>query len=160
VVNDSDRQQVALAEELDFTEKYLEIQKARFGDRLMFSLDVPEDLRRAQVPSLILQPMVENAIKHGIAKRVRGGAIHISAACSNGTLRLCVYNEGPSLPPDWEQTTSGVGVQNVRTRLQNLYGDAFEFNLNNRRGGVEALVSVPCKVPDADSSEARSHAMV
>ena len=160
VVNDSDRQQVALAEELDFTEKYLEIQKARFGDRLVFSLDVPEDLRLAQVPSLILQPMVENAIKHGIAKRVRGGAIHIAAARSNGTLRLCVYNEGPSLFPDWEQTTSGVGVQNVRTRLQNLYGDAYEFNLLNQPGGVEASLSVPYDVADAGSPRARIHSMV
>jgi len=160
VVNDSGRQQVALAEELDFTEKYLEIQKARFGDRLVFSLDVPEDLRLAQVPSLILQPMVENAIKHGIAKRVRGGAIHIAAARSNGTLRLCVYNEGPSLFPDWEQTTSGVGVQNVRTRLQNLYGDAYEFNLLNQPGGVEASLSVPYDVADAGSPRARIHSMV
>ena len=159
VVNDSDRQQVPLAEELDFTEKYLDIQKARFGDRLSFTLDVSEDLRSAQVPSLILQPMVENAVKHGIAKRVRGGAIHIAAARSNGTLTLRVYNDGPSLPPDWEQTTTGVGVQNVRTRLQNLYGAAYEFNLVNRRGGVEASVSVPYRVP-TDSSEAREHAML
>ena len=160
VVNDSDRQQVPLGEELDFTQKYLEIQKARFGDRLLFSLDVPTDLRLAQVPSLILQPMVENAIKHGIAKRVRGGGIHIAAARSNGTLTLCVYNEGPSLPADWERTASGVGVRNVRTRLRGLYGDAFEFNLSNRRGGVEASVSVPYAVADADSRQPGSHAMV
>jgi len=160
VVNDSDRQQVPLGEELDFTQKYLEIQKARFGDRLLFSLDVPADLRLAQVPSLILQPMVENAMKHGIAKRVRGGGIHIAAARSNGTLTLCVYNEGPSLPADWERTASGVGVRNVRTRLRGLYGDAFEFNLSNRRGGVEASVSVPYAVADADSRQPGSHAMV
>jgi len=160
VVNDSDRQQVALAEELDFTEKYLDIQKARFGDRLAFTLDIPADLKSAQVPSLILQPMVENAIKHGIAKRVQGGAIHVAAAHSNGTLTLCVYNDGPSLPAGWEQTTSGVGVHNVRKRLQSLYGDAFELNLRNRRGGVEASVSVPYEVPDASSPEARNHAMV
>jgi two-component system, LytTR family, sensor kinase len=104
--------------------------------------------------------MVENAIKHGIAKRVQGGSIHVAAAHSNGTLTLCVYNDGPSLPAGWEQTTSGVGVHNVRKRLQSLYGDAFELNLRNRRGGVEASVSVPYEVPDASSPEARNHAMV
>ena len=144
VVNDSDRQQVPLAEELDFTEKYLDIQKARFGDRLAFTLDVPEDLRSAQVPSLILQPMVENAIKHGIAKRVQGGAIHIAAARSSDTLTIRVYNDGPSLPAGWEQSATAIGVRNVRTRLESLYGKSFDLNLRNLGGGVEALVSVPC----------------
>jgi LytS/YehU family sensor histidine kinase len=143
VVDDSDRQQVPLAEELDFTEKYLDIQKARFGDRLAFTLDVPADLRSAQVPSLILQPMVENAIKHGIAKRVQGGAIHIAAVRSNETLTIRVYNDGPSLPPGWEQSTTAIGVRNVRTRLESLYGNSFELNLRNMGGGVEASVSVP-----------------
>jgi len=143
VVNDSDRQQVSLAEELEFTRKYLEIQKARFADRLAFTVDVPADLMSAKVPSLILQPIVENAVKHGIAKRVQGGAIRIAVAHSNGTLTLHVYNDGPSLPADWEQATSGIGIQNVRTRLQGLYGNAFELKLCNRRGGVEASLSVP-----------------
>jgi two-component sensor histidine kinase len=143
VVDDSDRQQVPLAEELDFTEKYLDIQKARFGDRLAFTLDVPADLRSAQVPSLILQPMVENAIKHGIAKRVQGGAIHIAAVRSNETLTIRVYNDGPSMPPGWEQSTTAIGVRNVRTRLESLYGNSFELNLRNMGGGVEASVSVP-----------------
>jgi two-component system, LytTR family, sensor kinase len=160
VVKDSDRQQVPLAEELDFTEKYLDIQKARFGDRLAFSLDMPADLRSARVPSLILQPMVENAIKHGIAKRVQGGSIHIAAARSNGTLTLCVYNEGPGLPAECDQTASGVGVQNVRTRLQNLYGDSYQFSIRNCPGGVEASVSVPYEVTDGSSPKASSRRMV
>jgi len=143
VVNDSDRQQVPLSEELEFTQKYLDIQKARFGDRLEFSMDVPSDLLSAQVPSLILQPMVENAVKHGIAKRVHGGAIRISAERSDATLILRIYNDGPSLPMNWRSTSSGIGIQNVRTRLESLYGKAFGLNLRNDRGGVEALVSLP-----------------
>jgi two-component system, LytTR family, sensor kinase len=142
-VSDSDRQQVALGEELDFAEKYLEIQKVRFADRLSFAVDVPADLLSARVPSLILQPMVENAIKHGIAKRVQGGAISIDAIRSNGTLTLRIFNEGPSLPAGWEKTTPGIGVQNVRTRLQSLYGSGFELNLHNVREGVEASLSLP-----------------
>lgn len=144
VVEDSDRQQVPLGEELEFTQKYLDIQKARFAERLQFSVDVPPDLLPAQVPSLILQPMVENAVKHGIARRVQGGAIKITAFHSNGTLTVRVYNDGPSLPAGWESGKSGIGILNVRTRLQNLYGDQFELSMRNQRpGGVEATVSVP-----------------
>jgi len=144
VVEDSDRQQVPLGEELEFTQKYLDIQKARFAERLKFSVEVPEELLPAQVPSLILQPMVENAVKHGIAKRVHGGAIRISARRNNGTLTLRVYNDGPGLPAGWEKNASGIGIANVRTRLQSLYGDGFELSLRDQQpGGVEASVSVP-----------------
>jgi signal transduction histidine kinase len=144
VVEDSDRQQVPLGEELEFTRKYLDIQKVRFAERLEFSVDVPQDLLPAQVPSLILQPMVENAVKHGIARRVQGGAIRITASRSNGTLTMRVYNDGPSLPAGWEKGQSGIGIQNVRTRLQSLYGDGFELSMRDQQpGGVEATVSVP-----------------
>lgn len=152
VVEDSDRQQVPLAEELEFTQKYLDIQKARFAERLEFSVDVPAELLPAQVPSLVLQPMVENAVKHGIAKRVQGGAIRIAAARANGTLTLRVYNDGPSLPAGAEQRTSGIGILNVRTRLRSLYGDAFELSLHNQSGGVEASLSVPYVSPEPDRS--------
>jgi two-component system, LytTR family, sensor kinase len=145
VVEESGRQQVPLAEELDFAQKYLDIQKVRFAERLQVSVDVPIELFPAQVPSLILQPMVENAVKHGIAKRVQGGAIRIAASRSNGMLTLRVYNDGPGLPAGWEKTHTGVGISNVRTRLQNLYGDEFDLSMQNQEpGGVEVSVSVPC----------------
>jgi two-component system, LytTR family, sensor kinase len=144
VVEDSDRQQVPLAEELEFTQKYLDIQKVRFAERLQFSVDVPQELLPAQVPSLILQPMVENAVKHGIARRVQGGAIRITASRSNGTLTMRVYNDGPRLPEGWEIGQSGIGIVNVRTRLQSLYGDQFELSMRDQApGGVEATVSMP-----------------
>jgi two-component system LytT family sensor kinase len=144
VVTDSDRQQVPLGEELEFAQKYLDIQKARFAERLEFSLDVPLDLLSAQVPSLILQPMVENAVKHGIAKRVSGGAIRIAAARSNGTLTLRVYNDGPRLAEGWERSPTGIGILNTRTRLRSLYGDRFDLTLRNQEpDGVEAAVSMP-----------------
>jgi sensor histidine kinase YesM len=146
VLEDSDRQQVPLGDELEFVRKYLDIQKARFADRLQLSVDVPSALFHAQVPSLILQPMVENAVKHGIAKRVHGGVIRIAAFRSNGMLTLSVYNDGPSLPAGWEKTHSGIGISNVRTRLQSLYGDTFELSMRNQEpGGVEVLVSMPFK---------------
>jgi two-component system LytT family sensor kinase len=145
VVEESGRQQVPLSEELDFARKYLDIQKVRFAERLQISVDVPRELFPAQVPSLILQPMIENAVKHGIAKRVQGGAIRIAASRSNGRLMLRVYNDGPGLPAGWEATHTGVGISNVRTRLQNLYGDEFELRMQNQEpGGMEVSVSVPC----------------
>jgi len=137
-------QQVPLEEEMEFTQKYLNIQKVRFAARLQISVDVPAELNRAQVPTLILQPMVENAIKHGIAKRAQGGAIHIAAFRADGMLILTVFNEGPRLSSDSESTRSGIGIINVQTRLQALYGDAFKFSMRNGElGGVEASVSLP-----------------
>ena len=144
VVEDSNRQQVPLGEEMEFLQKYMDIQKVRFAERLEVRMDVPEELFSAQVPSLILQPMVENAVKHGIAKRAQGGAIRISAFRSNGRLTLSVHNDGPRLPADWDKTGSGIGISNVRTRLQGLYGDGFDLNMRNQEpGGVEVSFSVP-----------------
>ena len=144
VLEESSRQQVPLSEEMEFTQTYLDIQKVRFADRLQLSVDVPLDLYPAQVPSLILQPMVENAVKHGIAQRAQGGSIRIAASRNNGTLTLSVSNDGPSLPPDWEAGRLGIGIANVRSRLQSLYGEAFTLSLRNRdAGGVEARVSMP-----------------
>ena len=144
VLEDSSRQQVPLQEEMEFTQTYLDIQKVRFADRLQLSVDVPAELYAAQVPSLILQPMVENAVKHGIAKRAQGGAIHIAASRNNGTLTLSVRNDGPSLPANWDINSTGIGIANVRTRLQSLYGEGFTLSLRNQdAGGVEASVSLP-----------------
>lgn len=140
---DPSRQQVALAEEMEFAQKYLDIQKVRFVDRLQLAVDVPSDLLVAQVPTLILQLMVENAIKHGIAKRAQGGLVRISASRSNGTLTLSVYNDGPGLPTT-NRSPSGIGLSNMRTRLQGLYGEAFVLDMRNQQpGGVEVSVSVP-----------------
>lgn len=139
----STRQQVPLAEELEFAQKYLSIEKIRFGDRMQLDLDVPLDLYQAQVPSLILQPIVENAVKHGIAKHAQGGTIRIAASLDQGKIALTVSNDGPPLLPI-EGSSSGIGNLNVRTRLKNLYGDAFEFTMRNgTAGGVEVAISLP-----------------
>jgi two-component system, LytTR family, sensor kinase len=144
VVNASDQQQVPLSEELAFTQKYLDIQKIRFADRLEFSVEVPADLSSARVPILILQPMVENAVNHGVAKRVHGGTIRIAAASADGTLMLSVYNDGPGLSSVPQPSHSGVGIANVQTRLKNLYGNSFDLQLRNCNSqGVEALLSLP-----------------
>lgn len=146
VTQDSDRQQVPLEEEMEFLRRYLEIQKVRFADRLQVSVNVPQELLPVQVPSLLLQPIVENAVKHGIAKRAQGGAIRVSASRENGFLTISVYNDGPTLTADLQANQTGVGMQNLRTRLQHLYGSKFGLHMQNQKpDGVEVSVSVPFK---------------
>ena len=140
----SGRQEVALGEEMEFLQKYLDIQKVRFADRLRLSVDVPEELHAAQVPSLLLQPIVENSIKHGIAKSAYGGAIRIGAFRSDRMLTLNVYNDGPKLPPDTGDVQVSTGISNLRTRLYSLYGTAFSLSMENKEpSGVEVSVSFP-----------------
>ena len=141
---DSHRSQVTLAEEVEYLQRYLEIQRVRFGERLQVSVDIPTELLRAQVPNLLLQPLVENAIKHGISKRVVGGTVRVAGTCQNGNLCLSVYNDGPSLFTDLQETHTGVGIGNLRTRLQILHGN--DSGLQLRRadaGGVEVVVTLP-----------------
>ncbi len=141
---DSHRSQVTLLEEVEYLQRYLEIQKARFGERLQVSVDIPAELLRAQVPNLLLQPLVENAIKHGISKRVAGGTVQVAGACQDGNLCLRVYNDGSSLPADWEAKNTGVGIGNLRTRLQILHGNGSGLQLRRAdAGGVEVLVTLP-----------------
>jgi hypothetical protein len=143
---DSHRAQVSLQEEVEYLQRYLEIQKARFGERLRVSVDIPEELRSAQVPNLLLQPLVENAIKHGIGRRVAGGTVRVSGTHQGGFLRLSVFNEGPPLPNDWERNTTGVGLANLRTRLRILHGDGSGLVLTSVASvGVEAVVTIPIR---------------
>jgi two-component system, LytTR family, sensor kinase len=144
VVEGSARHEVALGEEIEFLEKYLDIQKVRFAERLRLSVDVPEELLAAQVPSLLLQPIVENSIKHGIAKRAHGGRIRIAAFRSDGMLTLSVYNDGPKLTPHNGTLKAGTGIFNLQTRLRSLYGNAFSLTMRNEDpSGVEVSVSFP-----------------
>lgn len=143
-MQDSGKHEVALCEEIEFLQKYLDIQKVRFAERLQVSLDVPEELFAARVPSLLLQPIVENAVKHGIAQRAQGGTIRIAAHRMNGALHISVYNDGPGVPVDGLMPSRGIGISNLRRRLQSMYGDSFQFELRNQQpGGVEALITVP-----------------
>jgi two-component system LytT family sensor kinase len=141
---DSHRSQVALQEEVEYLQRYVDIQKARFGERLQVTLDIPAELLRAQVPNLLLQPLVENAIKHGIAKSVAGGAVRVAGVHHDSRLCLTVYNDAPSLPPDWDTSRTGVGLRNLRTRLQILHGKESELQLRRASpGGVEVIVTLP-----------------
>ena len=144
---DSHRAQVTLAEEVEYLQRYLDIQKLRFGERLQVRIDIPADLLHAQVPNLLLQPLVENAIKHGIVNRIAGGTVRITAAHRNDALLLTIHNDGPALPADWQPAEIGVGIGNLRTRLQILHGGNFGLQLRPAEGGgVEVFVNLPFMV--------------
>jgi two-component system, LytTR family, sensor kinase len=141
---DSHRAQVTLREEVEYLQRYIDIQKVRFGDRLRVSVDIPEDLMATQVPNLLLQPLVENAIKHGVSKRRSGGEIRVAGMCRDGALRLTVYNDGPWAQEDLAVAPHRVGLGNLRTRLQILHGDRSELLLQPAEaGGVEVIVTLP-----------------
>jgi LytS/YehU family sensor histidine kinase len=141
---DSHRPEVTLAEEVEYLERYLDIQKLRFGERLRISMDIPAHVMNAQVPNLLLQPLVENAIRHGIAQRIAGGTVRVAAARENDKLLLTIHNDGPTLPADWQPAQTGVGIGNLRTRLQILHGGKSGLRLAPAKtGGVEVIVSLP-----------------
>jgi two-component system, LytTR family, sensor kinase len=143
-LEDSHRSQVTLAEEVEYLQRYLDIQKVRFGERLQVKVDIPTELLRAQVPNLLLQPLVENAIKHGISQRAAGGTVRVTGTHLNSKLHLSIYNDGPDLPTDGQAIRTGVGISNLRTRLQILHGNESELKLNHAAtGAVEVVVSLP-----------------
>jgi two-component system LytT family sensor kinase len=149
VLDGSSRQEVPLDEEIEFLTTYLDIQKTRFGNQLQIQVDVPREILAARVPGLILQPMVENAIEHGIRKRAAGGQLRVGATRNNGRLTLSVYNDGPQLPEDWQQQSTGIGLANVRARLKSLYGDSCSLDIHNHDHGVEVLLAVPYKAAES-----------
>ena len=146
---DGHRAEVSLAEEVDYLQRYLDIQTQRFGDRLRVRLDIPDTLMDAQVPSLLLQPLVENAIKHGVAKRAAGGEVRVSAMQDGATLRLSVWNDGPMEDADLEaaEDGNGVGLANLRNRLRILYGPTSTLELKREGEGVEVTAALPGAVP-------------
>jgi len=144
VAGSSQAPEAPLAQEVEFLEKYLQIQQARFLGRLRLDMQVPDELRKAKIPSLILQPLVENAIKHGIAQRVQGGEVRVAASRSDGLLHLSVYNDGPLLDRDGCSVKDGIGLSNLRTRLKLLYGNDCDLRLENYGiTGVQVSVALP-----------------
>jgi two-component system LytT family sensor kinase len=132
-------QQVALEEEVAVLRRYLEIQHARFPDRMSFDIDLSPDARRGAVPTLLLQPLAENAVRHGIAVSAAPGVVEVRAFRRGGRLLIEVFNSGVLVAP----SEGGIGVRNTRERLQHLYGDDGQFDLANADGGVLASLSIP-----------------
>ena len=144
-------QEIPLKQELEFLAKYLEIEQMRFHDRLTVDMNIAPDTLDASVPNMILQPLVENAIKHGIAPRSSGGRIDINAARSNGHLLIRVSDDGLGVPfGDFENLSEGVGLSNTRRRLRHLYGDRHRFELEKRdHGGLGVYLEIPFRVEES-----------
>jgi LytS/YehU family sensor histidine kinase len=130
---------VALEKELAVLRRYLEIQHMRFPDRMSFSIDVSPEATRAAVPALLLQPLAENAVRHGIDVSAAAGVVTVRAFRSGERLQVEIFNSGRVA----DSATSGIGLRNTRERLQHLYGGAATFDLANANGGVLASLSIP-----------------
>ncbi len=143
----SDTQEVPLREEITFLQGYLEIEQMRFPDRLTVAFEIEPKTQDMLVPQLILQPLVENALRHGILPREEPGRIDVSARVTGGeTLELRVRDNGNGLPaPYLAPDREGIGLKNVRSRLAHLYGAAQSLSVRNLpEGGVEACLRLPC----------------
>jgi LytS/YehU family sensor histidine kinase len=141
VLRRGERREVDLDEELRVLEPYLDISRWRFGDRLTVRTDADADSRRALVPFFILQPLVENAVHHGVSSRAGPATIHIEAARAGDRLWLAVTDDGPGTPPD---TKPGIGLTNTKARLDELYGDRHTLELDRPPGGgFRVRVGIP-----------------
>lgn len=137
--------EVGLGEELAFVERYLRLEKMRFGDRLQSSISMSANDAGARVPSLLLQPLVENAIRHGFADLENGANLSVVAERHNDTLRLEVRDNGAGLPDGrrWEEL-AGIGLRNTSARLQSLYGPLHRFEVSSRPGaGTTVVIELP-----------------
>jgi signal transduction histidine kinase len=138
---------VTLRQELDALNLYLGIEKLRFGDRLRLEFDVDERAESALVPSLLLQPLVENAMKYAIAPREQGGSVTVIAGIEGGRLRLAVVDDGPGLPPAVANANGrGVGLRNTRERLKVLYGDSHAVEVADASPGLSVEMRLPLEV--------------
>lgn len=138
-----------LREEISLIEQYLGIELVRFADRLKVVWEIEAETQEALVPTLLLQPLVENALRHGIARSVNGGTVVVSAARLGENVQICVWNDGPSLPGG-RVGRRGVGLRNTEERLNRLYGEAGRLVISNdRRGGVNVCVNLPWRASDA-----------
>lgn len=152
MLNRSDDEFVSLADELHFAEAYLEIEKARFGDDLVIDRDIDERVCGVALPGLILQPLVENAVKHGISKKIGGGHVRIEACLDHGDLRLRVADTGVGIVGRDTVFERGVGLRNVRDRLVKLYGPAYAPTISSTAGeGTTVTLRVPTDLALAGS---------
>lgn len=136
-------QLVLLKNELDFVRHYLAIEEIRFQERLRIEWQVDEKMSDEYVPSLILQPLVENAIKHGIRNTVGEAILRISVSCEDGVLVLGVFDNGPGMVDSPPTQASGIGLANTRKRLDEMYGSSASLSLEKQPGGFCSRIRLP-----------------
>ncbi|MFI5120432.1 MAG: sensor histidine kinase [Thermoanaerobaculia bacterium] len=150
-LNNTGRPDVSLREELEFLERYLAIEKTRFADRLSTRFRIRTEVLDARVPNLLLQPLVENAIRHGIARDRNAGRLEVSATHEKGRLLLSVTDDGPGVPPG--RIIEGIGLTNTRERLRHLYGDACSLEYGSAPGGgFRVSLSLPLVSRESEPS--------
>jgi signal transduction histidine kinase len=143
-----DRHEIPLAEELAFLEHYVAIQKIRFADNLRIDMQVATEVKYALVPSLIVQPLVENAIRHGVSRRASGGTVVVSAERDANQIRIRITDDGVGLPPGWSlESSSGTGLSLTQERIGGLQADGHSrFSVRPRTGGgTEVEISLPLR---------------
>ena len=149
--------EVTLKKEIEFLKSYLEIEQARFSDRLKIHFDIEDSTLDALVPNLILQPLVENAIKHGILPLTKGGDVYITSQKIGAQLKIIIRDNGVGVPSEKKKLfKEGLGLTNTRKRLQELYGDAHSFILNNgEEKGIVVTLVLPFKKAASGSATSR-----
>jgi LytS/YehU family sensor histidine kinase len=153
-----DRQEVPLAEEMAFLEHYLAIQKIRFGDHLRIETRIAPEVKYASVPSLFVQPLVENSIRHGISRRASGGTVVVSAERDGDRLEIRVLDDGVGLPPGWTlENSGGLGLSVTRQRIAGLHPNgASGFAVKPRAtGGTEVEISLPLRWAGSEAHAAQ-----
>lgn len=127
-------QEVSLQQELDFLQSYLDIQQTRFRDRLTIQISVDPSLLSASIPSMLLQPLVENSIRHGIAKSAAPGCIRISVSKEEELIKIAIVDNGIGMESDGSGESDGYGLRNTRARLDQLYGSGHKFRIDSSPG--------------------------
>jgi sensor histidine kinase YesM len=146
---------VSLQEELEFLQKYLEIEQTRFQDRLKVRFDIDPETLDAEVPRMILQPLVENAIKHGVAPRAGEGLVEITACRKGDSLWIEVRDNGVGLGATGRSRLhSGVGLSNTRDRLAYRYGEAQRLDFSEGTGGLAVSLTIPFALVPSPATEA------
>lgn len=138
-----DRRFISLGEELAIVQAYLEIETLRLGDRLATEVCADPGVREAMIPALTIQPLVENAVKHGVSRRDTKGQVRVLATESNGILRVTIRDDGPGFEPDAVKPGLGMGLENVRQRLHLCYGPASDLNIESTPEGTSVSFAIP-----------------
>jgi two-component system LytT family sensor kinase len=150
-----DKQLITLSEEMLVLDHYLEIQRIRFGRRFTFQTDISDSVRTALIPSLMMQPLVENAIRHGISKRREGGTVTVAARRENDLLRISVEDDGVGLPAAWRPGASeglGLSVTSQRVAALDPAGVTARFTIGARAGGGTRVdITLPYRIETASA---------
>jgi LytS/YehU family sensor histidine kinase len=133
---------------MQIVEAYLKIYKVRMGDRLQYDISIPDELKKIRFHPMLIQPLVENAIKHGLEPKINGGEIWINCSMDGNILRLEINDTGVGL---YENSNPGMGIDNIKERLKSLYGDEGRLILKeNQPSGVKAIIEVPHEAGQGD----------